>query len=27
VPLLWDDDDRPYCPNREQLAEALRRRV
>jgi hypothetical protein len=27
VPLLWDDDDRPYCPKREQLAEALRRRV
>ena len=23
VPLLWDDHDRPYCPNREQLARIL----
>ncbi len=23
VPLLWDDDDRPFCPNRDQLAALL----
>jgi hypothetical protein len=23
VPLLWDEEDRPYCPNREQLARVL----
>jgi hypothetical protein len=23
VPLLWDDEDRPYCPDREQLAHIL----
>jgi len=23
VPLLWDDQDRPYCPNRDQLAPLL----
>jgi hypothetical protein len=23
VPLLWDGDDRPFCPNRDQLAHAL----
>jgi hypothetical protein len=24
VPLLWDGDDRPFCPNRDQLAQVLR---
>lgn len=24
VPLLWDDDDRPFCPDRDQLARLLR---
>jgi hypothetical protein len=24
VPLLWDGDDRPFCPNRDQLAPMLR---
>jgi hypothetical protein len=23
VPLLWDDHDRPFCPNRDQLVQAL----
>jgi arabinan endo-1,5-alpha-L-arabinosidase len=23
APLLWDDEDRPYCPSREQLARIL----
>ncbi len=23
APLLWDDEDRPYCPNREQLRRVL----
>ncbi len=23
VPLLWDDEDRPFCPNRDQLAHVL----
>ena len=23
VPLLWDDDDRPFCPDRDQLAQLL----
>jgi hypothetical protein len=23
VPLLWDDQDRPYCPDREQIAAIL----
>jgi hypothetical protein len=23
VPLLWDDEDRPYCPNRDQLVQVL----
>ncbi len=23
VPLLWDDDDRPFCPNRDQLRRVL----
>jgi hypothetical protein len=23
VPLLWDEQDRPYCPNRDQLARVL----
>jgi hypothetical protein len=24
VPMLWDGDDRPFCPNRDQLAHVLR---
>jgi hypothetical protein len=24
VPLLWDDEDRPFCPSRGQLAQLLR---
>ncbi len=26
APLLWDDQDRPYCPDRDQLARVLGRR-
>ena len=24
VPLLWDEEDRPFCPNRDHLARLLR---
>lgn len=23
VPLLWDDEDRPFCPNRDQFVQIL----